>query len=75
MVFLIIGAAGLIHRLNAQHAERIVPHRYSRFAPGAQGAPSRTRSGLFIPWTLRNGNTPVPVNNLGRPSVECGRGQ
>lgn len=37
MVFLIIGAAGLIHRLNAQHAERIVLHRYSRFAPGRRG--------------------------------------
>ncbi|WHM40650.1 hypothetical protein [Streptomyces sp. BPTC-684] len=37
MVFLIIGAAGLIHRLNAQHAERITLHRYSRFAPGRQG--------------------------------------
>ncbi|MFC0842899.1 hypothetical protein ACFH04_03965 [Streptomyces noboritoensis] len=37
MVFLTIGAAGLIHRLNAQHAERITLHRYSRFAPGRRG--------------------------------------
>ncbi|WP_101392130.1 hypothetical protein [Streptomyces sp. TLI_146] len=34
MVFLIVGAAGLIHRLNGQHAERIILHRYSRLAPG-----------------------------------------
>ncbi|WP_371655931.1 MULTISPECIES: hypothetical protein [unclassified Streptomyces] len=42
IVFLIIGAAGLIHRLNAQHAERIVLHRYSRFAPGRQSDRDRT---------------------------------
>ncbi|MFD9791071.1 hypothetical protein ACFWXK_08970 [Streptomyces sp. NPDC059070] len=39
MVLLVIGAARLIHRLNAQHTERIALHRYSRFAPGRRGDP------------------------------------
>ncbi|MFE9532764.1 hypothetical protein [Streptomyces sp. NPDC006691] len=39
-LLLIVMAARVIHLLNAQHAERIVLHRYSRFHPGVRGTPS-----------------------------------
>lgn len=39
-LLLIVVAARVIHLLNAQHAERIVLHRYSRFHPGVRGTPS-----------------------------------
>ncbi|UQA97498.1 hypothetical protein [Streptomyces halobius] len=43
LLILIIGAAHVIQRLNAQHAERIALHRYSRFLPGDRGARSSTK--------------------------------
>ncbi|WP_438291050.1 hypothetical protein [Streptomyces sp. HUAS TT7] len=39
-LLLIVGAARVIHLLNAQHSERIALHHYSRFHPGGRGARS-----------------------------------
>ncbi|MET9365300.1 hypothetical protein ABZX93_30910 [Streptomyces sp. NPDC006632] len=39
-LLLIVGAARVIHLLNAQHADRIALHRYSRFQPRGRDARS-----------------------------------
>ncbi|WP_329395497.1 hypothetical protein [Streptomyces melanogenes] len=68
MVFLIIGAAGLIHRLNAQHAERIILHRYSRFAPGRRD----NRAGTAQPVPAKSEPLAVPAR---RDQRDGGRGR
>ncbi|WP_328311973.1 hypothetical protein OG432_18025 [Streptomyces sp. NBC_00442] len=39
-LLLILVAVRVIHLLNAQHTERIMFHRYSRFHPGVRGTRS-----------------------------------
>ncbi|WP_329464321.1 hypothetical protein [Streptomyces sp. NBC_01431] len=51
-LLLIVGAARVIHLLNAQHSERIALHPYSRFHPvgrGTRGGPARPVPGLAEP--------------------------
>jgi hypothetical protein len=43
MLILVVAAARMIQRLNAQHADRIALHHYSRFQPGRHGARSSGR--------------------------------
>ncbi|EPH42319.1 hypothetical protein ABT390_13165 [Streptomyces aurantiacus] len=43
LIAMIALGAFVIHRLNAQHAERIALHHYSRRLPARDGAPGSTR--------------------------------
>ncbi|MEU4350823.1 hypothetical protein [Streptomyces sp. NPDC023838] len=76
MVLLIIGAAALIHRLNGQHAERIVLHHYSRFAPGRRD----DRSTIPQPVSGKAaepapGNSEPPATPVRRDQRDGGRGR
>ncbi|MFJ8383955.1 hypothetical protein ACIQ9Q_05480 [Streptomyces sp. NPDC094438] len=54
---LIALATYVIHRLNAQHADRIAVHHYSRFQPGRPGTPD----GAAQPVPGRPGPPAVPA--------------
>ncbi|MER6349366.1 hypothetical protein ACWC10_32415 [Streptomyces sp. NPDC001595] len=72
VLLLIAAGAYLIHRLNAEHAERIAVHRYSRALPtgprhGTGTGPARSRGSTRT--------VPTPTGDSRRGHLDGGRGR